>query len=412
MTSEVWVWCWLPGDTTPTLAGRFEHTAAKGVHVGRFVYGRSYVANPDAQPLDPIQLLLKPKITYETTALQGFFGPIRDAMPDDWGRFVIDRLHGAQSDLTGYLLKANGDHIGCLGFSASKDTAPAQPWLPGLEIVNAARGVFAGMEEGRPVEPAMQNIVRPNTALGGARPKLTLVHKGKQWIAKFPAREDRGLPIARVECAMLQLAARCGIRAANAQVHEGDVLLVERFDRAQVPSGWRRDAFMSAQSVFFAEPDVQKYAFSGSYPRLARALSKFSEQPRADREELFRRMAFNCCTSNTDDHERNHGFVAADTPGMYVLSPAYDLVPRVHATQRRHQALGVGEEGFVASRGNVLSDCTSFGLSVREATEILDEVQARVREGWRESFGAQGLDDEQVRFWSPCFQELPTEVPT
>src|SRR6185369_17958336 len=104
MTSEVWVWCWLPSDATPTLAGRFNHmkipAAGRPQYRGEFVYGRSYLANASALALDPVQLRLVDRI-YETTALEGFFGPIRDAMPDDWGRYVIDREFGPQDELAG-----------------------------------------------------------------------------------------------------------------------------------------------------------------------------------------------------------------------------------------------------------------------------------------------------------------------
>jgi serine/threonine-protein kinase HipA len=356
MTSEVWVWCWLPGDITPTLAGRFRHARVPGAGLptyrGEFVYGRRYLADPDALALDPLQLRLADR-TYETARLEGFFGPLRDAMPDDWGRYVIDRIHGPQQELTGYLLKAGGDHIGNLGFSASREEAPKPRALPGIEVLESARAVLQGLEAGRPVDPALTQMVRPNTGLGGARPKITIEHQGRQWIAKFPAREDRGAPIARVERAMLALAARCGVRTAHAVVHDGDILLVERFDRALAADGqgWRREAFLSAQTIFHANPAVQAYAFSGSYSRLSLEMARFCDELSNEREQLFRRLVFNCCISNTDDHERNHGFLASDQPGRYLLSPAYDMVPRRHATQRREHALGIGRDGFVARRG-------------------------------------------------------------
>lgn len=411
MTSEVWVWCWLAGDAAPTLAGRFQHTRLPGGNPpryrGEFVYGRSYLRNPNALALDPLQLRLIDR-SYETATLQGFFGPLRDAMPDDWGRYVIDREFGPQDELTGYLLHGSGDHIGNLGFTTSREVPPQMRPLPGLEILEPARSVLRGLEEGRPVDPVLQGIVRPNTNLGGARPKITVEHEGKQWIAKFPAREDRGAPVARIERAMLVLAEACGIRAANARVFDGDILLVERFDRARMAdgSGWRRDGFLSAQTVFYANAAAQAYAFSGSYFRLAQEMAKFSEALADDREQLFRRMVFNCCISNTDDHERNHGFLAGDMPGHYTLSPAYDMVPRKHATRRREHALAIGQDGFVATRRNVLSDCAVFGLSPTRALALVDEVDATVQARWTQVLRDEGLSDEQLSDWAGCFSPL------
>ena len=414
MTSEVWVWSWLPGDTAPTLAGRFRHTRLPGGapprYRGEFVYGRSYLTNPDAFPLEPVHLRLVER-QYETATLEGFFGPLRDAMPDDWGRYVIDREFGPQNELTGYLLLGSGDHIGNLGFSASRDVVPQARPLPGWDILEPARAVLQGLEEGRKIDPAFRGIVRPNTNLGGARPKLTIEHEGKQWIAKYPAREDRGAPVAPIERAMLALAEACGIRAANAQVVHEDVLLVERFDRARsADGGWRRDAFLSAQTVFHANVEVQAYSFSGSYPRLALEMAKFSETLAADREELYRRMVFNCCISNTDDHERNHGFLAGDTPGRYRLSPAYDMVPRKHATARREHALAIGADGFVASRRNLLSECATFGLQQAQAQAIVDEIESTVQAGWNRALLEAGLSEEWAQDWATCFRPLPNAI--
>ncbi|RZT42459.1 type II toxin-antitoxin system HipA family toxin [Cupriavidus agavae] len=413
MTSEVWVWAWLPRDTEPTLAGRFVHArlardAGLPRFLGRFVYGRSYLANPDALALDPLHLRLA-DTTYETVALGGFFGALRDAMPDDWGRFVIDRMWGRQEDATGYLLNGNGDHIGNLGFSASREAPPERPVLPELDVLKPARQVLLGMALQREPDPVLRGLVQPNTNLGGARPKLTIMDGGKQWIAKFPAREDHGAPMARIENAMLKLARACGIDTAHARVVEDDILLVERFDRALVAdgTGWRRDGFLSAQTVFHGNVEVQAYSFPGSYPRLAREMARFSEEPAADQRELFHRMVFNCCISNTDDHERNHGFLAADTPGFYALSPAYDMVPRHHATRRKEHALGIGQHGAVGTRENLLSDCEVFGLTRAQAREILERVEHTVQADWEQTLRDEGLDGAALDAWRPCFAPLP-----
>ena len=411
MTSEVWVWAWLPGDSTPTLAGRFQHTRLPGGapprYRGEFVYGRTYLENRDALPLDPVQLRLVDR-TYETGTLEGIFGPLRDAMPDDWGRYVIDREFGPQGELTGYLLRGSGDHIGNLGFSSARDKPPEARPLPGWDILEPARAVLQGLEEGRPIDPALRGIVRPNTNLGGARPKITIEHEGRQWIAKYPARDDRGPPVAALERAMLRLAGACGIRAANAQIVHGDILLVERFDRARSAdgSGWRRDAFLSAQTVFHANVEVQAYAFSGSYSRLSMEMARFSESLAEDRQELFRRMVFNCCISNTDDHERNHGFLAGDTLGQYRLSPAYDMVPRKHSTRRREHALAIGADGFVATKKNILSGAADFGLAPARAQQLLEEVEDTVRANWQQMLVDEGLTSRDAQDWVTCFTPL------
>lgn len=61
-------------------------------------------------------------------------------------------------------------------------------------------------------------------------------------------------------------------------------------------------------------------------------------QTQADCEELFRRVVFSICISNTDDHLRNHGFFVEPT-GL-VLSPAFDINPNPH---KRHLSLAIDE---------------------------------------------------------------------
>jgi serine/threonine-protein kinase HipA len=57
--SECFVYITLPGEVTPTTAGRFVHTeTARGDALGRFVYGRSYLVNPQAVEIDPVELKL------------------------------------------------------------------------------------------------------------------------------------------------------------------------------------------------------------------------------------------------------------------------------------------------------------------------------------------------------------------
>ena len=48
--------------------------------LGRFVYGKSYLARKDAVPLDPVELTLGTRV-FETTALNGVFGSLRDSGP-------------------------------------------------------------------------------------------------------------------------------------------------------------------------------------------------------------------------------------------------------------------------------------------------------------------------------------------
>jgi serine/threonine-protein kinase HipA len=82
MADTAYVFIYLPGQFRATVARRFELDGGGSSAVGRFVYGESYLANPQAVPLDPIALPLREQL-FQTTLSSGFFGVIRDAIPDD-----------------------------------------------------------------------------------------------------------------------------------------------------------------------------------------------------------------------------------------------------------------------------------------------------------------------------------------
>jgi serine/threonine-protein kinase HipA len=418
MTSEsAFVWTHLPGDVLPTLCGRFsQEPNASGVATGKFVYGQSYLTNPDALALDPVGMPLASK-DYATTALRGVFGPLLDAMPDDWGRYVIDRTAGEQKFPVGYMLKTSDDAVGNISFSASPGAAPVghDAQAIGMDLLPQARQILLGLEQGKPVPPELALKVRPNTALGGARPKLTVAHQGHLWLAKFGSTRDQpDLPYARIEAAMLDLARLSGIDRVQAEVALGDVLLVRRFDRQWVEgplgSGWRRDAFLSARTVFHANHQTQPYVYAGSYARLAQELQRYSARPAVDQEELFRRMVFNALISNTDDHERNHGLLADDEPGTYRLSPAYDLVPSIHATRRRYHAMTLGAGESLATRENLVADCTVFGLSRPAADAIIEKMQACVAANWEACLQKQGVPQPAIARLETCFRGIPESI--
>lgn len=74
--SDCFVYITLPGQTEPVTAGKFVLTKNRqGISLGKFIYGKSYLARPDAVAFDPVELKLTDK-TYETVALKGVFGAL------------------------------------------------------------------------------------------------------------------------------------------------------------------------------------------------------------------------------------------------------------------------------------------------------------------------------------------------
>ncbi|MEK0397434.1 hypothetical protein WNX13_10630, partial [Lactobacillus delbrueckii] len=82
------------------------------VTTGLFVYGRRYRERADAVEIDPVELRLG-RASYDTVRLNGVFGALRDAGPDYWGRWVIEKHAGlGQMGELDYLLHSPDDRAG------------------------------------------------------------------------------------------------------------------------------------------------------------------------------------------------------------------------------------------------------------------------------------------------------------
>lgn len=408
MAQTTYVFIYLPEQVHPTVAGRFDWEPAVTPHVGEFVYAESYLANDAAVPLDPIALPLRAQV-FATTLSSGFFGVFRDAIPDDWGRHVALKLSGTsfQTDFD-YLWLPTADRIGALAFGKSTrgpvEGRPLLDWeqLQQSELLDAIQSIDRDIPLTQVQEEAALAF-GAGTSAGGARPKLSVRRNGDIWLAKLNRHSDR-FNVVRVECAMLDLATACGISVPEhgvEQAHGQDVLLVKRFDRAVTADGILRHRMVSAATVFQADEAAVRNSYSGSYPRLARELSRWTVRGDQDRRELFRRVAFNSLTSVTDDHERNHALIAEKT--HFRLSPAFDLVPQPGNTQRRYLSMTVGDFGALAVRQNIISSTEAFGLSPREANNIIDGVQEEVRANWRKNCIDCGVSDTDVARIAGCF---------
>ncbi|MEP7243002.1 MAG: type II toxin-antitoxin system HipA family toxin [Gammaproteobacteria bacterium] len=408
MPDTAYVYIYLPGQTDPTVAARFDWEAAVTPNVGELVYAESYLANKDAVPLDPIALPLRAQV-FTTTLSSGFFGALRDAIPDDWGRQVARRLYGDafRTDFD-YLWMRTADRVGALAFGANpRSSVEERPLLTWKQIEQSPLlEAIRSIDRDLPLTPAQEEVALAfgaGTTVGGARPKLTVLKDGCLYLAKLNRHSDR-FNVVRLECAMLDLAAACGISVPEhdvQRVHDQDILLVKRFDRAVTAEGVHRHRVVSAATVFQANEAVARYSYTGSYPRLARELLRWTITGQQDRRELFRRVAFNALTSVTDDHERNHALVAEGA--HFRLSPAFDLVPQPGNTQRRYLALAVGDFGALAARQNLISSVEAFQLSVAEANDIIDEVQNVVRTSWRQRCSARGASEGDIARVEGCF---------
>jgi serine/threonine-protein kinase HipA len=334
---------------------------------------------------------------------------LRDAIPDDWGRHVAFKLYGSEfQTLFDYFWLPAADRIGALAFGRTPKS-PAQEKSP-LRWEDARNTAYLNaiqkLDGDIPLTPAEKEVAivfGAGTTAGGARPKFTTIKDSAAWLVKLNRHGDRFNEV-RVEAAMLDLAAACGIEVPDHDVqhiHGQDLLLVRRFDRTTTNTGILRHRMVSAATVFQADEALAQLSFTGSYPRLSRELARWTVTGDHDRRQLFRRIAFNALTSITDDHERNHALVADQL--HYRLSPAFDLTPKPSNTRRRHLSLVIGDYGSLAVRENLLSAAEAFQLTQQHANDVINEIQQTVRAQWRTRLADRHVNKNDIDKIAGCF---------
>lgn len=375
------------GMDNPIQMGTLHSDRVKGKELFSFEYESAWMKSEQAQLLDP-SLQLYTGLHYLKEGQENF-GVFLDSSPDRWGRILMRRREAAFAKIQGriennlfetdYLLGVYDEHrMGALRFKLNEDgpflndnkEMASPPWasLRKLEQISLR------LEEDDVIDdPEYLNwlnmLIAPGASLGGARPKASIVDNNNElWIAKFPSRNDQG-DIGGWEIVTYELAIMAGINMAksNAQKFSSNyyTFITKRFDRS---SDGQRIHFASAMTML-GYVDGQDHVDGASYLELVDFIMNNGAQVDSDLEELWRRIVFNICVSNTDDHLRNHGFLL--TKNGWVLSPAYDINPVETGTGLK---LNISENDNSLDLKLAIDVCEFFRLSKKRANEILDEV--------------------------------------
>lgn len=403
--NHCYVYIVLPNTTKFVTAARFQISHNReDVVFGELIYGKKYLARTDAVELDPVELKLS-ESQYQTTRMNGFFGAIRDAMPDYWGRKVIEYSQNKIFNDFNYLLLGPDDRAGALGFGLNVEPpAPERNFSKTLDLSKLQKIANDIITDGsnHPDVPQIEKLLLQGTSMGGARPKNIVEDNNELWIAKFSTPSDRW-DMSAVEHAMLELAQFCGLNVAKskiATVADKNVLLVKRFDRDRMDNDYYRYRMISALTVLRSDDDPTSRE-NWSYLVLADEIRKISSHPKQDLRELFSRMCFNALISNTDDHPRNHAFIAKEG---WRLSPAYDLTPNPEiARDKRFLAMSCGDNGRIANRENLLSGHSRFLLTKEDAEHLIDKMAEDITQNWYKYLRHAGVSEKDCNLVSSAF---------
>lgn len=377
----------------------------------RFKYYTSFLDS--GLNLSPIKLPFTNEVhTGDPRLFDGLFGLFSDALPDGWGRLLLDRrlvAHGEDPysihtlDRLAYVGQLG---MGALVFSPSKQEASFaedQIKLDALAVeMNATlKGVSSDI---------IEELYRLGGSSGGARPKIQvgfnksndhLVHGNsvlpdgyEHWIIKFPSSFD--LPdVAHIEYAYYLMAKDAGIEMAPSQLFHGasgDAYFgTQRFDRRgnkrlhmHSASGLMHDDFRYSQLDYghLMDCGFQLERHVGVY------------------DKILRLAAFNVFAHNRDDHSKNFSFLM-DNLGNWRFAPAYDLT--FSSSSHGMHSTTIAGEGQSPTTKHLLELAKVFGM--KNAVTLIEEVQSSLN-NWEDFAKQAGVSPSSTQLISKSLTSL------
>ena len=351
------------------------------------------------------------------------FGCFSDALPDRWGRTLLlrcEQISAAEENrpvqrLSSFDFLTGIDDFSRMGgfrfkedkngeFINVSESLKIPPLTDLRELITASMEIEKSEEENiLPERKWIAQLVKPGSSLGGARPKASVVDTDKTlYIAKFPSRKD-DYDAGLWEHFSHQLAMKAGINAATTKVlsngEKYHTLLSRRFDRTQEG---KRIHFASAMTLLGLN-DGDNAATGHGYLDIVDFIIQNCTNVEDNLQELYRRVAFNICIGNSDDHFRNHGFLL--TAKGWTLSPAYDMNP----TLNEYQSLLISSATNKADLRFLLGACEDYMLNLKIAEKIISEM-VEVVKNWRGLAIRFGISKREMDMFGEMLDERYKQV--
>ena len=357
-----------------------------------------------------------PGIQY-TRPERDIFACFSDALPDRWGRTLLNRREQiAASDdkrlvrrLTSYDYLMGIDDASRMGGFRFAETPSSEfinceaslrvpPLANVRELMHAAHEIETSEEKHLlPSKKWLAQLLHPGTSLGGARPKASVIYEdGRLTVAKFPSRKD-DYDVGLWEHFCHVMGRKAGLNVAETSTIPGEkfhILLSTRFDRTE---NGKRIHFASALTLL-GLTDGDNASTGYGYPDIVDFIIQHGSNVEQNLEELYRRVAFYIIVGNSDDHFRNHGFLL--TRKGWVLSPAYDINPTLSDTQ----SLLINRTTSESDLNILLASAKDYMLSSEKAKTIINEVKSAMK-SWRSETRRLGLPQQDIDMFSPHFEK-------
>ena len=399
----------------PELIGELSFDSVRGNETYGFSFSKDWLSShgdifisEDLQNFTGIQY---------TRPGQDIFSCFSDALPDRWGRTLLNRReqiaakeekrpvkHLSSFD---YLIGIDDfSRMGGFRFSETSDgkfinceqNLKVPPLANVRELLQAAQEIEASEEKHTlPEKKWINQLINPGTSLGGARPKASIIDEdGRLTIAKFPSRKDL-YDIAKWEHFAYLMAKKAGMNVTETRTIPGteyNILLSKLFDRT--PEGKRIHFASSLTLLGLTDGDNASTGYG--YPDIVDFIIRHGSNVEQNLEELFRRVAFNIIIGNSDDHFRNHGFLL--TKKGWELSPAYDLNPTISESQ----SLLINRQTNESDLNILFDSADEYFISKEKAIKTIDEVKSAMQ-SWQYEARRLGLPQRDIDMFSPRFSK-------
>ncbi|MGA1193621.1 MAG: type II toxin-antitoxin system HipA family toxin [Kiritimatiellia bacterium] len=352
-----------------------------------FQYADDFISRKLA--LSPFRLPLRPGVqVHDRGGGLELFGVFEDALPDGWGRRLLDRhfykQHGRAPTALERLACVGERGMGALTFHPPLDDHVIETDKLDLARLGSEAWQF---DEGS-VEDALPEIRRTGGTSGGARPKALIGLPCAQnasgpvlpgdgevpashahWIVKFNARADvkEAGPLEFVYAEMAALAGADMPACRLLKTKAGRFFAVRRFDR---PATGHRLHMHSAAGLLHANFRVA----GEEYDTLFRLVESMTRDY-AQKLELFRRVCLNVLACNRDDHLKNFAFLM-DSHGTWKLAPLFDFT--YNNGPNGWHTLSIAGEGWNPGRSHLMELAQQVDIRSGDAKQMLDETRAAV----------------------------------
>ncbi len=356
----------------------------------------------------------------DTRTFMGLPGVIADSLPEKFGNRLLDAYlarHGRElRDMTPLdrLCYVGNRGMGALEYEPDYETGNLnQPIsIEVNDLVEIAQSVLNERLEAKAnlINDGIETLISVGTSAGGAKAKAVIaindqskdvlsgqtdVPEGyEHWLLKFDEIENEehasSKQIGRIEYAYNEMAYRAGINTMKCRLlKEGDKahFMTQRFDRVD---GNDKVHVCTFAGMVHADRDPPG---SIGYERLFQTIRDLGLGQDA-LNEMYRRMVFNICSRNQDDHSKNHAFIMFGDGG-WQLSPAYDLCfsykPNNPFIEQHQMACNGKRDHF--SREDLLESAKS--ADIKRPWDIINEVEQAISH-WPEFADSAGIHEEQA----------------